>query len=154
MRLVHAVIPSLLIGTALLGVNFDQSAFSRGPAPAVRQMLHQDSMRAARQPETIALVFYADWCPSCKVLGPKVEQVRPEFKDKAILWVTIDQSDKQSKQAEYLAAALGAADLWKDNGGKTGFVLLIDAKTRSVVGKLMYDQEPEQIRQTLASVKG
>jgi thiol-disulfide isomerase/thioredoxin len=110
--------------------------------------------RATRQPETIALVFHAGWCPACKVLGPNLQQVRPDFDDKAILWVTLDQTDRASRQAEYLAAALGAESVWQDYRGKTGFVVLIDAKTKTVVGKITSDSTPEEIRETLAFVKG
>ncbi len=153
MKLNRAIIPSLLIGTVLLGSGFGEPPYGREPAPG-RSHAMKEMQHAARLPETIALVFYADWCPACKALDPKVNQVRPEFKDKSILWVMLDQTDKDSRQASYLAAALGAADTWKDNAGKTGFVVLVDGKTKAVVGKLTADQKPEQIRQTLASVKG
>ncbi len=153
MKLIHAIIPSLLMGTVLLGSSFAEP-YGRESAPGGGQAMQKETQQAARQPETIALVFYADWCPACKVLDPKVQQVRPAFKDRSILWVTLDQTDKESRQAEYLAAALGAADAWKNNAGKTGFVVLIDGKTKAVVGKLTSDQMPEQIRQALASVKG
>ncbi len=153
MKLVHAVTVPLLVGSVLVGSSFAEPPYGREPATGHRQAMQQHQ-QAARHPQTIALVFYAGWCPACKVLDPKVQQVVPEFKDKSILWVTLDQTDKDSRQAEYLAAALGAADAWKNNAGKTGFVVLIDGKTKAVVGKLTSDQMPEQIRQTLASVKG
>ncbi|MDZ4831569.1 MAG: hypothetical protein SGJ09_15390, partial [Phycisphaerae bacterium] len=67
------------------------------------------------------------------------------------LTVKLDQSDKNSRQAEYMLATLGYGDLWKEYAGKTGFVLLVDAKTRKVLSTVTSMQETKDIKAALMS---
>jgi hypothetical protein len=79
----------------------------------------------------------------------------PEVAYEPCLTVKLDQTDPKSRQAEYMLAALGLGDLWKDHGGKTGFVLLVDARTRKVVSTITPAQDVKEIKATLAAaVKG
>jgi len=105
----------------------------------------------ARAPKVIALTFYADWCPGCKALTPKLEQAMEKVSEQPALFVKLDQTDKNSAQAEYLLAALGVSELWKENAGKTGFVILLDAKTKKVIGKITPDQSSTAIAAAIKS---
>ncbi len=91
---------------------------------------------AARTPRVIALTFYADWCATCRVVEPRLEEVFGGFSDQPLLTVKLDKSDRDSKQAEYMLAALGLGELWREHAGKTGYVLLVDAETKRVVDTL------------------
>ncbi len=111
--------------------------------------------RAAEAPKVIALNFYADWCPGCKALKPKLDEAMKEITGQPCLAVKLDQTDKDSKQAEFMLAVLGLGDLWKEHAGKTGFVLLVDAKTKKVVSTITYTQEVTEIKSKLtAALKG
>ncbi len=109
---------------------------------------------AAQSAKVIALSFYADWCPGCKALKPKLEDLMQSASTQPCLFVRLDQTDKQSRQAEYMLAALRLGDLWKTNAGKTGFVLLVDAKSGKVVSTLTADQDADAMRAALASAIG
>ena len=75
----------------------------------------------------------------------------PTVAGQPCLTVKLDQTDKDSKQAEYMLVALGLGDLWKENAGKTGFVLLVDTTTKKVVNTITYKQDVKEIKAALAA---
>jgi len=103
----------------------------------------------AEKPKIIALQFYADWCPQCKALQPKLDEAMSNAADQPCLLVKLDMTDTDSRQAEYMVAALGYGNLWSDNAGKTGFVLLVNTNTKKVVGTITTNQSVSQINSTL-----
>lgn len=104
----------------------------------------------AEAPKIMIVAFHADWCPGCKVLGPKlVDEVLPAVGEKPYLVVKLDQTDKNSRQAEYMLAALGLGDLWSEHAGKTGFALVVDTETKKVLSTIMYNQEAAEITKTI-----
>jgi len=130
--------------TAGAGAIFSTHSTST-PAQSALTLVGYDSTHRdeARAPNVIVLAFHADWCAGCKVLGPKLmNDVLPALKDKPYLFVKLDQTDRNSKQAEYMVASLGLGKLWSEHGGKTGYALVIDAQTKQVVDTLRYTQEP------------
>lgn len=93
-------------------------------------------------PEIIALKFHADWCGSCRAMGPIFTDLRNKFDTKPVLFLELDHTSEPSRrQAEYLAAALGLQEVWKQDGGSTGFILLIDADTHEVLVRLTKEQD-------------
>ncbi|MEK6703607.1 MAG: thioredoxin domain-containing protein [Planctomycetota bacterium] len=154
-RTVAPAIAALTIAVA--GIAFAQSGSqpSGTPAPKATQP-GSDSKpsgsaqaHAAEAPKIIAVNFYADWCPGCKALKPKLEEAMKDAASQPCLTVKLDQTDKDSHQAEYMLAALGLGDLWKEHAGKTGYVLLVDAKTHKVVSTITSMQETKEIKTTL-----
>lgn len=140
-----AVLAVLTLAVAGLAFAQSDSRPSGTPKPAA----------AAQAPKVIALAFYADWCPGCKALSPKLMEVMQNSAAQPCLFVKLDQTDKESHQAEYMLAALGYGDLWKENAGKTGYVLLVNTKSKQVVSTLTSDQSTEAMQAALASaIKG
>jgi thiol-disulfide isomerase/thioredoxin len=85
-------------------------------------------------PKVIAVEFYADWCASCKVLMPKIDELRKDFKNRPVLFVRFDMTNDFTKQqASQMAAFAGLQDVYRRGGGKTGMVALVDAKTKNVI---------------------
>lgn len=159
-RVVAPAIAVLALSAA--GIAFAQSGSSPSGTPAPAKQPGSDSKpsgtsqaRAAEAPKVIALNFYADWCPGCKALKPKLEEAMKDAAGQPCLTVKLDQSDKDSHQAEYMLAALGLGDLWKEHAGKTGYVLLVDTATKKVVSTINYKQDTKEIKSTLmAALKG
>jgi thiol-disulfide isomerase/thioredoxin len=99
------------------------------------------------EPKVVGLMFFADTCASCKVLDPKIQAVKAEYVEQLILFATFDHSNDVTKvQAAMLAAALGVGDIYKAQEKASGFLILVDAKTKQPVGKLTRDMSEEDIK--------
>jgi len=100
----------------------------------------------AAEPQTYAVLFYADWCGSCKTLDPKVTEARQSLADSPILFLTFDLTDDASKhQSAMLAEAVGLDSLYTENGGKTGYLAIVEASSGKVLGKLTKSDSAEAI---------
>jgi len=130
-------ITAMLFVAAICGLTFGQSTRSTSTDAACAM---------ASEPKVIAVKFHADWCGFCKTMGPVFEEMQAKFDQEPVLYVTLDQTrDFDRKQSMYLTHAMGLDGVWEENGGKTGFVLLIDAGTRKVVQKLSHEQNLKQM---------
>lgn len=99
------------------------------------------------EPKVVGLMFFADTCASCKVLDPKIQAVKGEFVEQPILFATFDHSNDGTKaQSAMLAAALGVGDIYAAQEKASGFLVLVDAKTKQPVGKLTRDMSEEDIK--------
>jgi len=99
------------------------------------------------EPKVVGLMFFADTCASCKVLDPKIQAVKGEFVEEPILFATFDHSNDGTKaQAAMLAAALGVGDIYAAQEKASGFLVLVDAKTKQPVGKLTRDMSEDDIK--------
>jgi thiol:disulfide interchange protein len=98
----------------------------------------------------IALVFKADWCTACRVLEPKLMTVMPQVAAQPIRFVMLDQTDADARRAAATEArALGVAELYAAREGQTGYVLLVDASTKEVLGQIGSTDSVAQIRQKI-----
>ncbi len=105
------------------------------------------------QPRLIAVRYHADWCKACCTLAPCFDKLRTSIRNEAVLFVTLDFTDDQSKkQAEYLAAVLNLDEIWQSNGMKTGRVLLIDRAQKQVVETLLSTDTLAQMQAKLNGV--
>lgn len=93
-------------------------------------------------PKVIAVKFHADWCGSCKAMGPVFEEMQDKYDQQPVLYVRLDLTREAGRrQAQYMVHALGMGDnIWSEYGRKTGFILLVNAETREVIKKLTPDQ--------------
>ncbi|MCI0387850.1 MAG: thioredoxin domain-containing protein [Acidobacteria bacterium] len=106
-------------------------------------------------PKVLGVLFYADWCGSCKALEPKLDQVKRGFQGQPILFTRFDLTDDfTNDQSARYAALLGLENYYRENAGKTGYMLLIDAQSKKLLGKITKLNSPEEIKtmltQTLA----
>ncbi len=102
------------------------------------------------QPEAkvIAVYFYANWCGNCKVLSPKLEEAKKtgNLNDKDVLFVTLDLSDKSSiHQTLLLAKSLGIGEYLREQGSATGYVALLDSKSKKEIHRFDRNSEPSDI---------
>lgn len=135
-----------LASLTIAGAAIAQQSVSTGHARTAAQAKQSQ----ARAPKVMVIAFHADWCAGCRVLGPKMmDEVLPSVKGEPLLLVKLDQTDRDSAQAEFMLAALGLGDLWAEYGGKTGFALVVDMETKKVVANLGYKQDPGAMQKSL-----
>ena len=95
-----------------------------------------------KPPKLMAVKFHADWCKVCRAMGPVFEDLQNKMDGSDVLFIKLDFTNNQTKhQANLLGAELGLADVLKQNYRRTGFVLVIDAKTKKVLKKLTVNDD-------------
>lgn len=127
-----------------------------GCSQAVESTVQADARVAERTPVAAVLVF-AEWCPSCKVLDPKVEAARTVLEDDAASFIVLDYSDRDADaffaQADTAGVGEPVRALFAD-GIKTGQLLLIDMDNLSIFETLTKEASAEQIRDRIQAASG
>lgn len=102
------------------------------------------------RPKLIGLLMYADWCQSCKVLEPNLNEVKREFQDKGVLFTRFDLTDEfTTEQSRIFASWIGFNKIFEENRGRTGYMLLVEPQSNKVVGKLLKTQTPGELRSAI-----
>ena len=103
------------------------------------------------EPEVLVVKFHADWCSSCKTIGPAFSDLSEKLDDQSILFIELDFTDNSTRhQANLLSSALGIDRIVAENNA-TGFLLVIDAETKEVKKKLTKVQSVEEMTNAIAS---
>ncbi len=89
----------------------------------------------AQEQPVIAAMFYSNWCGACQILDPRIEAVKPAFAGHNVDFVKFDFSYAlvRGKAIKALAEEKGIANIYAKNKGRTGFMLLIDPATQTVM---------------------
>ncbi len=104
------------------------------------------------QPELLVVKFHADWCGSCKALGSVLTDLTNKLDGKPILFIQLDFTNNSVKHQSYLLASeLGIEKIVKDNNG-TGFLLVIDNKTKKIKVKLTKKQTVKEMANEINSL--
>ena len=112
----------------------------------------QSSSETSSDLKVIGVLMHADWCPDCKLLAPKMEQVQRGFSDQGILFMEFDMTDDYAlSQSQKFAKLLGLSDLFKAYAGRTGYVVLLNAQTHEILGTLRFDHSEEELQQLVAT---
>jgi len=102
--------------------------------------------------KTKAVLIYADWCGSCKILDPKVKTVQAMGEMPGLEFVTLDYTDKNADNFYMQAAAAGVEDAVRaelDGTIKTGWLLLVDVDDARVISKVTKADETPEIAEKL-----
>jgi len=118
---------------------------------AVVQQPRATEQETVPDAKVIAVKFHADWCGYCKAMGPVFEELQAKHDQEPVLYIEFDQTREFGKrQSAYMADAMGLDEVWAEHGGKTGFVLLIDATTKRVMQRLSHEQNLKQMGAALS----
>ncbi|MEM9837514.1 MAG: thioredoxin family protein [Pseudomonadota bacterium] len=87
----------------------------------------------------VAALSYAKWCPSCRVLDPRLAEIRDQMDFENVTFVTLDYTKKDKAAFHESAAEAGVGQAIRDRFGDdigTGMLILIDADTQEWLGEL------------------
>ncbi len=133
---------SIFVGVFML------TACSQAEAPKVNVPDVKVAASKVMNANTKAVLIYADWCGSCKILDPKVKKVQSMGTLPGVEFVTLDYTAKDAEAFYAQAEAAGVGDAVKtylDGTVKTGQLLLIDVDDQKVLSKITKTSEPAQI---------
>jgi thiol-disulfide isomerase/thioredoxin len=131
----------LIAGAALLigCSNADAPAISEAPSSVAQEVV---SSVADMPVKTKAVLIYADWCGSCKVLDPAVKKVQGMGPIPGAEFVTLDYTDKDDEAFFAAAEAAGVGPAIRsalDGKVKTGQLFLVDLDDQAVIQKITKD---------------
>lgn len=95
-----------------------------------------------------AVLIYADWCGSCKVLDPKIKEVKSNNRLEDVNFVTLDYTNKNPEDFYAQAKAAGVEAPIRTLFGekvKTGLLLLVDADDNLIIGQVTKAMTPAEI---------
>lgn len=103
-------------------------------------------------PNLLVVKFHADWCGSCRALGPAITDLTNKLDGQAVLFTELDFTNNSKKhQSMLLASALGLDEVVAANQG-TGFILVIDSKTKEISAKLDKTQSVKEMSKIISDL--
>ena len=102
----------------------------------------------AMETRTKAVLVYADWCRSCKVLDPKIKAVQAMGPMSGVEFVTLDYTEKDADNFYAQAKTAGVEEAVRaelDGSIKTGWLLLVDVDDKRVLSKVTKADETTNI---------
>jgi thiol-disulfide isomerase/thioredoxin len=126
-----------------LSVSALKSAFA-----ALIALVMPASALAEDEAQLAAVLSYADWCASCRVVDAKMEAVRAQRAFDGVRFLTVDYTHRNTRSyfAQADAAGVGAAmRAHFQTRIRTGMVLLIDVENGAVIGEIRRDATLDEI---------
>lgn len=99
-----------------------------------------------------AVLVYAKWCGSCKILDPKLQTAKAEGPIDGLQYFVLDYTDRDEEAFFASADTLGiGAPIRAELGDSvtTGILLLIDIDDGKIVGDLRKKLSPTEIRSAM-----
>ena len=110
---------------------------------------------AVAETRILALQTYADWCSSCKILDPKVAELRAEGLPGGVALTVLDYTDRELDAFYAQAEAAGGGDALRahfaEDGVTTGILLLVNPDTQEVVSTIKKEMTVAEMQDAMAS---
>lgn len=132
-------------------IMFPMSAVAKAPAEG------QQSAEQVQGTSILTVEIYADWCPSCRALDPKMNAVIASEDWGGISFAKIDFTRRDRKAFFVEADAFGVGEVFRDlfsRGIKTGLVLLVDVEHKRVVDVVTQADSVAEIEARLQKAQG
>ena len=111
----------------------------RAQTQAADAGLKTETQEIKKNAKTKAVLIYADWCSSCKILDPKLKSMRRNNRFEDVQFIVLDYTDRDETAFYADAAGVGVESAIREflaGNVKTGLLLLIDADDNRVVDKV------------------
>ena len=99
-------------------------------------------------PKLYGVLFYADWCSSCAILEPSVEEAKTigNFSPEDIQFIKFDLSNAETnKEAISVADTYGLSNLLGSNLGRTGYMAIVSSDEVDVLSRITKKYGAEEI---------
>lgn len=124
------------------------TACSAADKPANTSTSESTNAAQAMATKAKAVLIYADWCGSCKVLDPKIKAAKALGDVPGLDFVTLDYTDKDDAAFYAQAKAAGVEDAVRahlDGTIKTGLLLMVDMDDQAVLDVVNKTMDAQQI---------
>lgn len=119
----------LILTATAIALTSCGNAASTGPTMETTKTQHIET-------KTKAVLLYADWCGSCKVLDPAIKEAQALDPLPGVEFVVLNYTDKDKTNFYAQAQAAGvetAVRTYLDGKVKTGLLLLVDVDDKKVI---------------------
>lgn len=145
---------ALLLASGLIVASLAVAQEGSGPA---RSGMTKDVQKTESvdevdlKPALIVVKVHADWCATCKKMGPILEDLTQRLGgDTKTLFVKVDlTNDATKRQSRLLMNALDLSKVYHEHTKKTGVLLLVDPKDAKVVNILTSEMTAVQMEQAI-----
>lgn len=140
-----------VITAALLSLPLALGACSKAPAndSAAKGASTEVMSEAKMDTKVVAVMTYADWCGSCKILDPKITAMQAAMEKQGVKFVKLDYTDKDADRFYAQAKAAGVESAMRtalDGNIKTGRLYLVPTGSDSAVAMVDKTTTPAQIK--------
>lgn len=107
-----------------------------------------EASRPVAASQVAAIRVYADWCPNCRALDPKLEAVAVSQDWGGVSFVRIDYTNRDKEAVFAEADRLGVGEAVRTqfaSGIKTGLLLLVDVESQTVVDLITHKETEAEI---------
>lgn len=101
------------------------------------------------RPRLVAAMFRSSWCGACRILEPRVDDVRPDYADAPVDFIRFDFTLGQRERVRELAVEADITELYDRLVGRTGFLVLMDRETGTVFEIVTTNYDREHIREAI-----
>lgn len=84
------------------------------------------------RPRLVAALFRSSWCGACRIIEPRIEDVRADYEGAAMEFVRFDFTLGRRENLRERAREAGIEDIYDQLEGRTGFLVLMDRDSGQV----------------------
>ena len=115
------------------------------------------SKTAAGDAQTKAVLIYADWCGSCRILDPRIKAVKESGQFEDVAFVTLDYTARDEKAFYKAAKEAGVKkavrSAFDGTSIKTGQMFLISADGTEILDTITRNHSETEIAEAIAAAQ-